>query len=417
MRIATMNYPICVLAAGAGALVMLVAGARAETRILPVDATPGEQFGFTVALSGDMLAVGSRWDNEAGDQTGSVSLFRFDGATWIFEDEITPPDVLPADQFGFWLDLDGGVLAVGAPSVSTGSHPGAVYVYRFDGADWVFEDKVTPDDAANGDQFGFQVALDGDTLVGTSAFHADERGAAWVFVRDGSSWSQEQKLTADDGVAGDFFGGGVALEGDTVVVGAERENGQGAAYVYQRSMGTWTQEAKLLATARGDGDEFGHSVELMGDEIVVGAPLDGAGSAQVFLRAGGSWDPGELLVPSDGAAGDEFARHVVRGLGENTLAIGASKHGGIGAVYLFLRTPGDWAPAGKLVPSDGAVDDEFGWVVSTDGGRVAIGAFLHDAAGANAGAAYVMAPEPAHALLLVTGALALLVAGAGRRQA
>ena len=268
-------------------------------------------------------------------------------------------------------------------------HPGAVYVYRFDGADWVFEDRVTPDDAVNGDSFGFQVAVDGDTLVGTSGSHAAQRGAAWVFVKNGGEWSQEQKLSADDGEAGDFFGGGVALEDDTIVVGAELENGQGAAYVYQRSASTWSQETKLVATARDDGDEFGHSVELAGDQIVVGAPFDGAGSAQVFLRQGGSWNPRELLVPADGANGDEFARHVVRGLGDNVLAIGASRHGGVGAVYLFRRVLGEWTPAEKLVPSVGSVDDDFGWVVSIEPGRVAIGAHGDDTAAANAGAAYV----------------------------
>lgn len=382
----TMTYAIRVMTAAAAVFLMIVAGASAETRLLPVDATNGERFGQTVALSGEVLAIGSPLDDEAGIWAGSVSLFRFDGEGWTFEDEIIPADVLPFERFGFWLDLDGDVLAVGAPSV-LGS-PGAVYVYRFDGASWVLEDKVTPDDAAVDDQFGFQVALDGDTLVGTSPFHA-LRGAAWVFVKDGSGWSLDQKLAADDGAAGDFLGGGVAIDGSTIVVGAERENGQGAAYVYQRSMGTWGQEAKLVATTRSDGDEFGHSVELVGDEIVVGAPFDGAGSAQLFLRQEGSWNPGDLLVPDDGVAGDEFARHVARGLGEDVLAIGSSRHGGIGAVYLFRRTLGGWTPAGKLVPSDGTIDDEFGWVVSIEARRLAIGAVANDAAAANAGAAYV----------------------------
>jgi hypothetical protein len=191
-------------------------------------------------------------------------------------------------------------------------------------------------DAASGDQFGFAVAISGDTAV-VGAYYDDDMGttsgSAYIFVRDGATWSQQQKLIAADGVSGDQFGFAVAVSGDTVVVGAPKSDDGGAdagcAYVYTLGGNTWSLQEKLVASDGGKGDNFGYSVGVGGDTVVVGAYLDkdknaSIGSAYVFTRSGSTWDEQQKLVPSDGLADDQFG-HAVAISGE-TIVVGAPYH-------------------------------------------------------------------------------------------
>jgi hypothetical protein len=344
------------------------APAVAQVTIQPADGAAGHRFGFSIALDADRLAVGSPRDHDGGAQSGSVYVHSFDGTGWSEDQKLTASDAFVGDEFGFWVDLDQAVLLAGGPSPGLGFHPGAAYV----------------DDGVAADRFGLQVAVDGDVAVATAPYHAGETGAAYVFRFDGTTWGQEQKLVASDGAADDFFGGGGALDGDRIVVGAERENGEGAAYVYRFEAGAWVEEAKLVAETRGAGDEFGHSVELEGEEIVVGAPFEGgAGAAYVFRRLAGTWVQQQRLAASDAAAGDEFGRHVVHALEGDALLIGASRDddAGVdsGSVYRFRRELGVWVEAGKVDASPATAGDELGFVVAPAGDRLAAGAPFDDA--------------------------------------
>ena len=184
------------------------------------------------------------------------------------------------------------------------------------------QQKLEASDAAELDRFGFSVAISGETVVvgapSDDTEAVEDQGSAYVFVRSGGVWSLQQKLLASDAAAFDFFGESVAISGETVVVGAPLDDGaagndQGSAYVFVRGAGVWSQQQKLLASDAAQSDNFGNSVAISGETIVVGARLDvGAagnaqGSAYVFVRSStGVWSQQQKLLASDAAAFDRF---------------------------------------------------------------------------------------------------------------
>ena len=263
------------------------------------------------------------------------------------------------------------------------------------------ETKLIASDGAAGDYFGYSVSISGDTAV-VGAYQDDgSKGSAYVFVRSGTTWSQQAKLTAgDDGAAGDSFGNSVSISGDTVVVGApgDDDNGSssGSAYVFERSGTTWTQQPKLIAGDGTAGDFFGNSVSISGDTVVVGAPVgDGkgsmSGSAYVFVRDVTGWSQQAKLIAGDGAFLDFFGWSV--SISGDTVAVGANwdddKGANSGSAYVFQRTGTTWGQQAKLIASDGAAADLFGNSVSISGDTVVVGAHQDDDNGADSGSAYV----------------------------
>jgi hypothetical protein len=214
----------------------------------------------------------------------------------------------------------------------------------------------------------------------------------------------EQKLTASDGAAGDFFGTSVAVSGSTIVVGAPFDSiggnlFQGSAYVFNRQGGNWVEQQKLTASDGAAGDQFGHSVAVDGSTIVVGAWLDDIngnldqGSAHVFNRQGGSWVEEQKLIASDGAPGDRLGWSVA--ISGSTLVVGAwgdtvGANSNQGSAYVFNRQEGSWVETQKLTASDGAAFDEFGWSVAISGSTIVVSSELEAIGGHSAqGFAYV----------------------------
>ncbi len=287
------------------------------------------------------------------------------------------------------------------------------------------QSKLTDDDGADDDEFGYSVAIDGNTAVVGAPGSNSNAGAAYVFVfteaddDDDGVWSQAAKLTASVPAANDEFGISVAIDGETIVVGAhqndadENDNDEGAAYVFTRDSGIWGQKAKLTASDAAENDEFGISVAVHGETVVVGAHLDNAndddadsGAAFVFTKPGNSgWANATetaKLTASDGVANDKFGISV--SLGDDTVVVGAHQpqyeesganvEVGPGAAYVFTKpATGGWTDnteGAKFTAPDGAANDEFGVSVAIDVDAVVVGAHLHDVgANANAGAAYV----------------------------
>ena len=274
-------------------------------------------------------------------------------------------------------------------------------------------------DADSFDQLGVAVAIDGTTAV-VGAHREDSQGgssgAAYIFERDQGgpdSWGQVKKLIASDGAADDRFGFSVAIDGDTVVIGARGDNDlgfdSGSAYVFERDeggAGNWGQVKKLLASDGSTEDEFGYSVTIAGDTIAIGARFAGAaateaGAVYLFERdLGGAGNWGELLIrtASDAAAGDHlgYAVALSRDAAEDILVAGAqgSNAGAFdsGAAYLFARDeggPNAWGERKQLVASDAGAGDAFGRAVAIAGDLVIVGAPLADTAGLDAGAAYL----------------------------
>jgi hypothetical protein len=357
-----------------------------------------DQFGYSVSLSGDTLAVGAYYESSSatgvnGNQadssatnSGAVYVFRRSGSTWAQEAYIKASNTGTADLFGFSVALSGDTLAVGATgedSNATGvngnqvdnsaTNSGAVYVFRRSGSTWAQEAYLKASNTGVGDVFGDSVALDGDTLavgayyeassaIGVNGNQADNSaqysGAVYVFRRSGASWAQEAYLKASNTRAGDVFGDSVAVDGDTLAVGAYLEdsnatgvNGNqadnsatnsGAVYVFRRSGSIWTQEAYLKASNTDAGDQFGFSVALSGDTLAMGTRFEASNATGVN---------GNQV---DDSADDS------------------------GAVYVFRRFGSTWAQEAYLKASNTGVSDHFGISVALDGDTLAVGAYLED---------------------------------------
>jgi hypothetical protein len=242
----------------------------------------GDVFGRGVAVSGDLALVGAPGDDIANPDQGSGYLFARKNGIWIEQAKLTASDGANGDQFGWSVALAGDTALVGAILDNTGGN-------NDQGAAYIFPDlarrQLVPSIGSADNQFGVSVALSGDTaLVGANMPTGGQIGRAFVFVRSAGLWSQQQQLTAGDPGGNDNFGFSVALSGDTALVGVPFDNvgsnaDQGSAYVFVRSGTTWTQQGPpLLAGDGAAGDNFGWSVALSGDTAVVGAPSDTVGS-------------------------------------------------------------------------------------------------------------------------------------------
>lgn len=268
--------------------------------------------------------------------------------------------------------------------------------------------RLVGSDASAGDYEGSSVAIDGNTLVVAAPFAAPmgrtDAGAAYIFVRNGTSWTQQTKLVAGDGRNGDNFGTRAAIRGDTVLIGAPgadsfgRSN-VGAVYAFVRSGTSWSQQAKLVAFDAASDDQFGFAVALDGDVAVVGARSadvgmrKDAGAAYAFARRGTMWMPQGKLVASDGGINDSFGVGVA--VSGDTAIIGAdfaeiAGKTDAGAAYVFQRGPMGWSQQAKLVATDGQANDWFGRQVALDGNTAVVSALYGDATGKpNSGSAYV----------------------------
>jgi hypothetical protein len=316
----------------------------AETKLTASDGAPFDEFGISVAVSGDRIVVGAEWDDDHATDSGSVYIYEWDGAEWV-ETKLTASDAEAEDRFGTAVAISGDRLVVGALDDDNGSAAGAIYVYDWDGVEWL-ETKLTASDGSTADHLGLGVAVDGDRVVAGARRdddHGASSGSVYIFDWDGIEWL-ETKLTASDGAFNDWYGTSMAVDGDRVVVGSwfdDTDNGtdSGSIYVYDWNGAEWV-ETQLIA---GDGipfADYGRSVAMSGDRIVVGAYEDDAsglatGSAYVY-----EWD------------------------GANWLEI-------------------------KLAATDGASFDDYGIAVATAGDRIVVGSRFDDDNGDDSGSAYV----------------------------
>ena len=323
----------------------------------------------------------------------------------VFEEaKLTARDGAAGDQLGVSVAISGYTAVVGAWWDSdNGPKSGSAYVFVRSGGSWTEQAKLTASDGAAGDRFGYSVAISGDTAV-VGAYIDDEKGidsgSAYVFVRSGGIWTEQAKITASDGAAGDQFGLAVAVSGDITIVGAltDGDNGpnSGSAYVFLRSGGSWIEQTKITARDGAAGDQLGVSVALSGDTALVGASHDAdngadSGSAYVFVRSGGSWTEQAKITARDGAVGDQFGYSVA--VSGDIAVVGAAhdddKGASSGSAYVFVRVGGSWTEQAKLTASDGAAGDIFGNSVAVSGDTAVVGACRNADYGPNSGSAYV----------------------------
>jgi trimeric autotransporter adhesin len=340
----------------------------------------GDHFGFSVAIDGDTVVVGAPSedsgatgvngdeDNDLSPSSGAAYVLVRSGKSWTQQAYLKAFNTAGSDKFGTDVAIDGDLIVVGAPDQDADA--GAAYVYQRTGEVWSNQGFLKASNAEGGDQFGGAVAIGGNTIVvgaanedsaatGVGGNQADNTatwaGAAFVFVYNGAAWIQRAYLKGSNTEASDRFGASVAVDGDTVIVGAWGESSNaviidgdgnnntsaasGAAYVFVRFSNVWSQQAYLKAANADASDRFGTSVAIDGETAIVGAYRE------------------------DGAA---------TGAGGNGTSNGADDSG---AAYVFQRETGGWEQQAYLKASNTGVDDFFGWSVDLDGDRAIVGAY------------------------------------------
>lgn len=317
----------------------------------------------------------------------------------------------PGDRLARGMVREGDTLLVGMPfdavpafGIIGGVQSGSAVVFGRSGNTWIPQATLLPDEGGTGDQTGLRVALFGDTAVLGAPRAAEQgqidRGAVYVFQRTGSAWSQVVRLLASDGAASSGFGDAIALEGDTLIVGAPTHDigadaDAGQVYVFQRTAGVWSQVAILSAVGAASDDRYGSSVALSGGLLLVGAPLQedagsptNAGVVHVYTGAAATWAlQGALsaqMPESDARFGGALLLNSTRAIvGAPGNASGAS---GRGAARVYTRAGNTLTATQTLTASDGAADENFGSSFAIAGTRLVIGApFRH----AGEGGAYV----------------------------
>jgi hypothetical protein len=382
-------------------------------------ATPqsNSDFGMALSLSGDTVVIGAATEKVGGVQTGAAHVFVRSGSTWTEQAVLTASNAGPQDYFGYAVAISGDTIVVGAfgeDSAAVGVNgdqtsnamiaSGAAYVFVRSGTSWSQQAYLKASNTGWGDRFGNSVAIDTDTIVvvasdeGSAATgvngdqannDATKAGAAYVFTRNGTAWSQDAYLKASNTETFDHFGISVSISGDTVAVGAHSEEGgsagvngdqsdnslvnAGAVYVFVREGGRWSQQAYVKSSNPDKSDAFGLSVEADHDLLLVGAHGESSkacgvggnqadnteknsGAAYLFRRTGGSWSQIAYVKSSFTSPGARFGGSVA--LSGTWCAIGAQSevgdsagvngnqtalHTGIsGAVYAFDLDPAPW---------------------------------------------------------------------------
>ena len=356
-------------------------------------AAQDDLFGQSVAISGTTAIVGAPGD-DGGDNAGSAYLI--DATTGAQIAQLTASDAAPRDQFGFSVAISGTTAIVGAPlDNDAGTRSGSAYL--FDTTTCTQIAKLTASDAAQGDRFGFSVAISGTTaIVGALGELFD--GSGWAYLFDITTGQQLAKLTASDAAQGDQFGFSVAISGTTAIVGAYQNDdagfSSGSVYLFDFSNPNNIRETKLTASDAAQFDQFGYSVAISGTTAIVGAFSDSdAGSASGSAYLFNFLDPNNIietkLTASDAASFDQFGNAVA--ISGSTAIVGAFRNddagNASGSAYLFDTTTG--VQFAKLTASNAAPDDQFGSSVAISSTTAIVGAPLDDDAGNASGSAYI----------------------------
>ena len=380
-----------------------------QAKLLGDDSVTNDFFGYSVALSENTAIVGAyRADDKRGKDVGAAYVFTRSNNQWIQQAKLSASDGKAEDTFGGKVALSGDTAVVGVirdDGDVAGKDSGSAYIFQRTGTSWSQQAKLTALDASKGDSFGWGIGISDDTIVVGAPYDDDKgknSGSVYIFTRSGNVWSQQAKLTAQDGSEGDLFGISAAISGDTILIGADlnEEKGfnAGAAYVFTRSGDNWTQQAKLTANDGAAGDIFGVRVALEHNTALISARRDDdeikgvdSGSAYIFTREGTKWRQHTKLTAPDGAKDDRFGRSVA--LSGDKVLIGAmfqdEQGENSGSAYLFHQTDNEWNFKQQLMPKDGSKGDTFGWYVALLGDTALISANRDNDKGENSGSAYI----------------------------
>jgi hypothetical protein len=349
--------------------------------------------GNSVSSSGFNFLAGAPVSVTSGQTgRGKASIFTEGTNTnW----DLQAADGAAGERFGSSVSISGDYAVVGAnfADISGREEQGAAYVFRRGSStQWLQEAKITAPDGTAYDYFGHSVSISGNTIVVGAYGHEfgpnASQGAAYVFTRSGTTWPLQAKLIAPDGSSSDNFGNSVSIAGDYVIVGAagddvDGKTNQGSAYIFKRTGTTWSQQAKITSIDGEANDNFGTSVSMIENYAVVGAPSDAVNEAfHVFVRDGSTWRPHARV--NRNAGDNDFGRSV--SIYQDNIVVGAplTKFGTQntqGVVYVYRRNGTGWVKEAMLTASDGAAVDRFGIAVHISEIGVVVGANGHDEEG------------------------------------
>lgn len=364
------------------------------------DGGADDRFGCSADIDTYDAVVGAYFD-DVSTQTnaGSAYVFIYSGSTWTQQAKLTASDAATDDEFGISVAIDGDYAIVGAhKDDDNGAESGSAYIFYRSGSSWSQQAKIKPGDGAAGDKFGRSVDIDGDwVIVGAPGKNSDQ-GFSYCFQRSGSTWTQRGKLGAG---SSKLLGFSVSISADTVVMGAYGTNSNtGAAHIYQWISSSWYGKGKLTASDGVIYDLFGHSVSIDDEYIIIGAPghdltYGGEGATYVFEEPTTGWTDmteTQKITASDASGGDSFGRQVSIDGDSAIVSAPDDDDNGLasGSAYVFKRGTSSWTEQAKLIASDGAASDYFGWDASISGNYALVGAYAEDNGnGVDAGSAYM----------------------------
>eukprot|EP00585_Thalassiosira_rotula_P000176 CAMPEP_0196160266 /NCGR_PEP_ID=MMETSP0910-20130528/46740_1 /TAXON_ID=49265 /ORGANISM="Thalassiosira rotula, Strain GSO102" /LENGTH=732 /DNA_ID=CAMNT_0041425195 /DNA_START=21 /DNA_END=2219 /DNA_ORIENTATION=+ len=334
-----------------------------------------------VAMYGDTAIVGA--PNNNNERGFALVYVRDDGGEWSQQAKLEASDGADNDHFGWCVAIHGNTMIVSAYSDDdNGTDTGSVHVFVRNGGTWMHQAKLLAPDGSAYDYFGWTVAIFGDTVIVGAPGDEAWTGSAHLFVRNDGIWTHQAKLSAPDGSAEDDFGRSVGIFRDTVIVGAPKDSNDGvcagSVHLFALDDGIWMHQAKLLAPDGGAKDWFGQSVGLFGDTAIVGAPYDDddgldSGSAQVFVLDNNIWTHQARIVAPRVVTGDQFGASV-RIFGDTVIvgSFGDDDYGNnSGSLHLFTRMEGAWDHHAHLLAPK--LETEFGQSVATYDGTVVAG--------------------------------------------
>jgi len=372
--------------------------------LLASDSSPRDIYGIIVALSVDTAVIGVPFDNTKSFNSGSAYIYTRNNGAWALQQQLLASDSAPGDQYGWSVALQGDTVLIGARfDDDKGFNSGSAYVYTRNAGVWTEQQKLTANDGAVNDQYGITISLAGDTVAIGAPFDDDngfDSGSAYVYSLNAGVWILQQKLTTSDGAPGDQYGWSVALEGDSALIGARFDDDKGfnsgSAYLYNLDAGAWVMKQKLIAADGAVNDQFGWSVALDDDTAVIGARFDddtgiNSGSAYVYTRSDGEWGLQQNLTASDGAPGNQYSWAVA--LDGDTVIIGAPFDNDqdrlSGSCYVYTRNADVWSEKQKLTASIEVLGERYGMSVALEGNTMVVGSCLDYQRGSLSGFTYI----------------------------
>ncbi len=390
-----------------------------ETKIVAPNGKASDLFGFSVAMDGDTIIIGTPYEDSVAQDAGAAYVYVRTNGTWTFEQKIVAPDFGSGRWFGYSVAIDGNKAIIGSPQANGNTlNAGAAYVFLRTNGTWIPLPKLNAADGKPGDMFGQTVDVsDNSLIVGCPRSDAKgaDAGAAYVYAWNGSVYIEQKKLFPTDSNAGDHFGGAVAMNGETAIVGAPEADvfglDSGSAYIFFRQGTLWSQQKKLISPNGAAGDGFGWAVDIELDTAVVGSPLDDkassdAGAAYAFRRTVINWSPGEYLSPQGLASDDRFGSSVA--LSGSSILVGAllddTADMNAGAAYIFKHNGFSWYQTLEVLASDAAIGDAYGFASAISGQTMVVSAYLDDDQGTSSGSTYVYDLKSERGESCVTGA-------------